>query len=294
MQPLLEAIMKFGLDIPIAGEYADPRKLADLAFEAEESGWDGFFIWDIIFTSGEALAPVVNPWVALAAIAMRTQRIRIGAMLTPLSRRRPWQVARETVALDILSHGRLTFGAGSGYQERDFTPFGEEYDPKIRAEKLDEGLEVLKGLWSGENFSFHGKHYQLENVTFLPKPLQSPGIPVWLAGGWPNRKPLRRAARWDGIYLMTVNQVTNELLKLEEIREAVTYMKGYREGTGPFDVAVNGEVPDDAGKAAEIIQAYQEAGATWWIALEGSGESFEEYRARIRQGPPRYDPSLQM
>ena len=247
--------MKFGLDIPTAGSYADPRKLAELAAEAEEAGWDGFFIWDIIFSSGESNVPVLDPWIALAAIAMRTQRIRIGAMLTPLSRRRPWQVARETVALDLLSNGRLNFGAGSGYQARDFVPFGEDFDLKVRAEKLDEGLEVLKGLWSGEAFSFHGKHYQVDNVTFLPKPVQSPRIPVWLAGGWPNRKPLRRAARWDGIYLMTVNQVTHELLTPEEIREIVTYIKTYRESTDPFDVAFNGDIPAgaDARQAAEII-----------------------------------------
>ena len=281
--------MKFALDIPTAGAYADPRKLAGLAFEAEEAGWDGFFIWDIVFTSGESQEPVVDPWVTLAAVAMRTQRIRIGAMVTPLTRRRPWQVAREAVSLDLLSNGRLTFGAGSGYQARDFTSFGEEYDLKIRAEKLDEGLEILKGLWSGEPFSFHGKYYQLDTVTFLPKPLQSPRIPIWLAGGWPSRKPLRRAVRWDGIYLMTVNQVTNEPLKLEEIREAVAYMQTYRESTEPFDVGVNGVAPNDAGKAAEIIQAYQEAGATWWIDLAGEGESFEEYRARIRRGPPRFN-----
>ena len=278
--------MKFGLDIPTGGVYADPRKLADLAAEAEEAGWDGFFIWDIVFTSGESPEPVVNPSVALAAIAMRTERMRIGAMVTPLSRRRPWQVARETVSLDHLSNGRLIFGAGSGYQQRDFTPFGEEYDLKIRAEKLDEGLEILEGLWSGEEYSFHGKHYQLENVTFLPKPLQSPRIPVWLAGGWPRRKPLRRAARWDGVCLMTVNQETNELLKPEEIREVVAYIQSYRESSESFDVTVYGEAPDDAGKAAGIIRAYQEAGATWWIDFEHEGESLEDYRARIRRGPP--------
>ena len=277
--------MKFGLDIPTGGAYADPRKLADLAFEAEQAGWDGFFVQDVLY-SVDALT---DPWVALSAVAMRTQRMRIGVFLTPIPRRRPWRLAREAVALDYLSNGRLIFGAALGFQDLDFTPFGEEYDAKIRAEKLDEGLDVLKGLWSGEPFSFHGKHYQLDNVTFLPKPLQSPRIPIWLAGGWPRRKPLRRAARWDGIYLMTVNQVTNELLKPEEVREAVTYMQAQRESSEPFDIGVNGEVPDDAGKAAEVIQAYQEAGATWWIDLEGEGESFEEYRARIRRGPPRFN-----
>ena len=277
--------MKFGLDIPTGGAYADPRKLADLAAEAEEAGWDGFFIQDVLFS----MDTLVDPWVTLAAIAMRTQRMRIGVFLTPLPRRRPWQLARESVTLDYLSNGRLIFGAALGFQAPDFTLFGEEYDIKIRAEKLDEGLEVLKGLWSGEAFSFQGKHYQLENVTFLPKPLQSPRIPIWLAGGWPSRKPFRRAARWDGIYVMTVNQVTNELLTFAEVQEIVAYIKTYRESSDPFDVAVNGEAPDDANQAAEIIQAYQEAGATWWIALEGEGESFEGYRARIRRGPPRMD-----
>ena len=218
---------------------------------------------------------------------MRTQRMRIGALLTPLSRRRPWQVARETVAIDHLSNGRLVFGAGSGYQALDFTTFGEDYDLKVRAEKLDEGLEILQGLWSGEPYSFQGRHYQVNDAQMLPKPLQSPRIPIWLAGGWPKRKPLRRAARWDGIYLMTVNQVTGELLTLEEVREIVAYIRTYRESADPFDVAVNGEIPAGAQNGSEIVQAYQEAGATWWVELEGSGESFEEYRARIRRGPPK-------
>ncbi|MFL5624113.1 MAG: LLM class flavin-dependent oxidoreductase, partial [Ktedonobacteraceae bacterium] len=152
---------------------------------------------------------------------------------------------------------------------------------------LDEGLEVLKGLWSGEAFSFHGKHYQINDVMFLPKPLQSPRIPVWLAGGWPRHKPLRRATRWDGIYLMTVNQVTGELLTPGEIQEIVAYVNAHREATDPFDVAVNGETPADPHKRAEIIQQYSEAGATWWVELEAEGEAFEEYRERIRRGPPR-------
>lgn len=279
--------MKYGLDIPTAGAYADAHTLASLAAEAEEAGWDGFFLWDVLFAKDQPTVPVVDPWIALAAIAIQTHRIRIGAMLTPLPRRRPWQVARQTVALDHLSHGRLVFGAGLGYQALDFTPFSEEYDPKIRAEKLDEGLEVLKGLWSGEPFSFQGNHYQIDEVTLLPKPFQSPRIPVWLAGGWPRHKPLRRAARWDGIYLMAANQVTGEFLTPEEIREIVTYVKTYREAAHPFDVAVNGELSPDPGQRAEMIQRYSEAGATWWVEVEVPGQSFEEYRERIQQGPPR-------
>jgi alkanesulfonate monooxygenase SsuD/methylene tetrahydromethanopterin reductase-like flavin-dependent oxidoreductase (luciferase family) len=208
------------------------------------------FLWDGLFAKDQPTVPVVDPWIALAAIAIQTHHIRIGAMLTPLPRRRPWQVARQTVALDHLSNGRLVFGAGLCYQALDFTPFGEVYDPKIRAEQLDEGLEVLKGLWSGETFSFQGKHYQIDEVTLLPKPLQSPRIPVWLAGGWPRHKPLRR------------------------------------EAADPFDVAVNGELLTDPRARAEMIQRYREAGATWWIELEPPGQSFEKYRAHIRQGPP--------
>jgi alkanesulfonate monooxygenase SsuD/methylene tetrahydromethanopterin reductase-like flavin-dependent oxidoreductase (luciferase family) len=280
--------MKYGLDIPTAGAYANARTLATLAAEAEEAGWDGFFLWDVLFAQDQPTIPVVDPWIALAAIAMRTHHIRIGAMLTPLPRRRPWQVARQTVALDYLSNGRLVFGAGLGYQALDFTPFNEEYDSKIRAEKLDEGLEVLRGLWSGETFSFQGKHYQVNEVTLLPKPLQSPRIPVWLAGGWPRHKPLRRAARWDGIYLMAANQVTGESLTPEEIREIVAYVNTYREADDPFDVAINGELTDPR-QRVEMIQRYSEAGATWWVEVEAPGQSFGEYQKRIRQGPPRVE-----
>jgi alkanesulfonate monooxygenase SsuD/methylene tetrahydromethanopterin reductase-like flavin-dependent oxidoreductase (luciferase family) len=279
--------MRYGLDIPIAGEYADPHKLAALAAEAEEAGWDGFFLWDVLFAKDQSSVPVTDPWIALAAIAMRTQRIRIGAFLTPLPRRRPWMVARQTVALDYVSHGRLIFGAALGYQSLDFIPFGEEYDPRLRAEKLDEGLEILQRLWSGETFSFHGRHYHLQEAQMLPRPLQSPRIPVWLAGGWPNRKPLQRAARWDGIYLMTVNQTTGKLLTPEEVQEINAYIKTYRPGVEPFDVAINGELPANPDEGAEMILAYSEAGATWWIEYEGSAQSFEEYQTRIRRGPPR-------
>jgi len=279
--------MKYGLDIPTTGEYADPHKLADLAAEAEAAGWDGFFLWDVLFAEGQIAVPVVDPWIALAAIALCTQRIKIGAMLTPLPRRRPWQVARQTVALDHLSQGRLIFGAGSGYQALDFTPLGEEYDLKVRAEKLDEGLEVLNGLWSGEPFSFSGKHYQVNDVLMVPKPVQSPRIPVWLAAGWPKRKPLRRAARWDGVCLMTVNQVTNELLTPGEIREIVAFVNSSREGDSPFDVAMNGETPSDPHRGAAIVLPYREAGTTWWVEYAASRSSYEAYRERIRQGPPR-------
>ncbi len=198
--------MKYGLDVSIAGSYANPRVLADLAAEAEEAGWDGFFVWDALFFGNQLDIPMADPWVALAAIAVKTRRLRLGAMVTPLARHRPWQVARAAVSLDHLSAGRLIVGVGLGYQALDFEAFGEEADPMIRAEKLDEGLQIMNGLWTGEPFSFQGKHYQVNHVQFLPKPTQTPRIPIWVAGYWPNKRPFRRAARWDGVYPGRVNE----------------------------------------------------------------------------------------
>jgi alkanesulfonate monooxygenase SsuD/methylene tetrahydromethanopterin reductase-like flavin-dependent oxidoreductase (luciferase family) len=277
--------MKFGLDVALSGTYADPHKLAELAAEAERAGWDGFFVWDCLFEPESPTEPVVDPWITLAAIAMRTKRIKIGAFMTPLPRRRPWKVAREAVTLDHLSGGRLIFGAGSGFQSHDFAPFGEELDPKVRAEKLDEALAILDGLWTGEAFSYHGNHYQVNEVTLRPKPIQSPRIPIWLAAGWPRRKPFRRAANWDGIYVMTVNQLTDEILTLAEIKEIVAYLKAHRSRLEPLEIAVNIEMPANSEQGRELVQSYTEAGVTWLLEL--SPETFEAYQERIWPGPPR-------
>jgi alkanesulfonate monooxygenase SsuD/methylene tetrahydromethanopterin reductase-like flavin-dependent oxidoreductase (luciferase family) len=275
--------MKFGLDVSTANRYSDPGLLADLAAEAEAAGWDGFFVWDAVFAR-PADRPMADPWVALAAIAMQTQRIRIGALVTPLARRRPWKVARETVSVDLLSKGRLIFGVGLGYQALDFEAFGEEADPKIRGEKLDEALEVLTGLWSGRRFSFKGEHYQVKNVKFLPKPVQSPRIPIWVAGYWPNRRPFRRAAKWEGVLPGKVNE---EHLTTEDLKEILAYIKAHRQNLGPFEVAVYGSTPLSPDKAAKVVQPWIEAGATWW--REGIGDwrgSIKTVRERIRSGPP--------
>ncbi len=277
--------MKFGLDVGTSGDFANPRKLVDLAVQAEKSGWDGFFVWDVLFTDQSMNESVIDPWITLAAIAMNTERIRIGAFMTPLARRRPWLVARQTATLDQLSNGRLVFGAALGYQELDFMPFGEDYDPKVRAKKLDEGLEILTGLWTGDTFSFHGDYYQVDHARFLPKPVQLPRIPVWTAGGWPRHKPLERAAKWDGVYLMAVNQTTQERLTPREIREISAYIQARRTGKEAFEIAVNVEGPADSKAAVDVAQSYQEAGATWWVEL--SPDTVEEYGQRIRKGPPR-------
>ena len=170
--------MHFGIHLPIFGPYGDALRLADLAAEAEEAGWDGFFLWDAVANA----LPLVDPWVALTAIALNTKRIRLGPLVTPLSRRRPWKVARETVSLDHLSHGRLILGAGSGGDPEEFDDLGEARDPKIRAAMLEEGLEVLINLWSGKTFTFEGSYYHIQTAQFLPRPLQSPRIPIWVGG----------------------------------------------------------------------------------------------------------------
>jgi alkanesulfonate monooxygenase SsuD/methylene tetrahydromethanopterin reductase-like flavin-dependent oxidoreductase (luciferase family) len=277
--------MKYGLDVSITGAYAHASLLADLAALAEEAGWDGFFVQDSLLTA--ASEALVDPWVALCAIALRTQRLRIGALMTPLAAFRPWQVARQTVSLDHLSRGRLIFGAGLGFQAHDFVAVGEDADPRRRAEKLDEGLEILRKLWSGEAFSFHGTHYQMTEAQLLPKPLQSPSIPVWIAGVWPNRKPFRRAAGFDGIYIAS-QKANGEPFTPLELQEALAYIRTQREPASPFDVAFAGETPADFEKDTKIVQPYVSAGVTWW--LEGiwtERGSVQEMRERIRQGPPR-------
>jgi alkanesulfonate monooxygenase SsuD/methylene tetrahydromethanopterin reductase-like flavin-dependent oxidoreductase (luciferase family) len=279
--------MKYGFDLSIVGEYCNPQLLVNLAVEAEQAGWDGVFLWDCVFAANEPSWPVTDPWIVLAAIAARTQRIRIGAMLTPLARRRPWMVARETVALDHLSNGRLIFGAGLGYQSLEFTPFGEEYDPKIRAEKLDEGLAVLSRLWQGEAFRFDGKHHQVDVPNFLPKPIQSPRIPIWIGGYWPNHRPFRRAARWDGVYAGS-EKADGEPLTFADFQEMVAYLKAQRVSPVPFDIAVPGITPSDPAQGAEIVQPYIDAGATWWVeAINQWVGPLEEMKERIRSGPPK-------
>jgi alkanesulfonate monooxygenase SsuD/methylene tetrahydromethanopterin reductase-like flavin-dependent oxidoreductase (luciferase family) len=200
-------VMKYGINLPNVRACADPRLLAELAHEAEDARWDGVFIFDSLYSpdwgsrpDAPSVAPAADPWIALAAMAMRTDRVRLGIMVTPLARRRPWKVARETVTLDHLSNGRLVLPVGLGWTpDGGFANVGEELDRKRRAGMLDEALAIITGLWSGAPFAFSGEHYNVQEMTFLPKPLQSPRIPVWVVGAWPREKSMRRTLHWDGI-----------------------------------------------------------------------------------------------
>jgi alkanesulfonate monooxygenase SsuD/methylene tetrahydromethanopterin reductase-like flavin-dependent oxidoreductase (luciferase family) len=254
--------MQYALYLPNFGAEHSARGLANLAREAEEAGWDGFFLWDHIIYEAEGV-PMVDVWVALTAIAMTTTRIRLGATVTPLPRRRPWKLARETVTLDHLSNGRLTLGVGLGVAE-DYATFGEDSDNKVRAAKLDEGLEILTGLWKGQPFEHHGQAYDIERITFQPPSLQQPRIPVWVGGWWPTKAPFRRAARWDGV--IPLKQSGDNLLTPQDVMEVRDFIRGERTINEPFDIAIiSWTDPSDPKAAIEKVASYAQAGTTWWL-----------------------------
>jgi alkanesulfonate monooxygenase SsuD/methylene tetrahydromethanopterin reductase-like flavin-dependent oxidoreductase (luciferase family) len=279
--------MQYALYVPNYGKEMSARAFADLAAEAQEAVWDGFFMDHILGRKSRG-DPMVDPWITLAAMAMRTEHLRIGTAVTPIPRRRPWKLARETVTLDHLSNGRLTLSVGIGFPpDAEFEQFGEESDDKIRAEKLDEGLAVLAGLWRGQPFAFQGKHYQVGKSVFKPAARQALRIPIWVGGFWPHKGPFRRAARWDGVIPLTEKGwVTPKVL-----REILSYIHAHRTSTGPYDAALIGHSETTrAGRAQSLKQIEQlgEAGMTWWLeSLYSERNSVKEMRARIRKGPPK-------
>ena len=239
-------------------DFSDPRRLAELAHEAEVAGWDGFFIWDAMFFY-PTFHPIADPWVSLAAVAMHTQRLQIGTLVTPIARRRPWKLARETVSVDRLSNGRLILGVGLGDSVQ----------------------------W---DFGF------FDEVTFRPTPVQSPRIPIWVGGWWPNKPPLCRAARWDGVCPIK----WGVSITPAEWREILAYVQEHRTSSAPLDAVHSGPTPvDNPAEAAAIVEPYADAGVTWWIEPVDPwlfGWSYEVpwppeatvlVRERIQQGPPR-------
>jgi alkanesulfonate monooxygenase SsuD/methylene tetrahydromethanopterin reductase-like flavin-dependent oxidoreductase (luciferase family) len=284
--------MYYGLTLP--NMHYDPHTIIELACDAEAAGWDGVFVWDCVTMGDEETH---DPWVIMAAIAARTERIRIGPMITPLSRRRPWKVARETVSLDHLSRGRLVLPVGLGeINDGGFSKVGEVTDRKTRARMLDEGLDILTGLWSGQPFSYEGEHYHVQEMTFAPPPVQSPRIPIWVVGAWPRKKSLARALRYDGILPAKMNEDGSFAdITPDDIRALKAYIDEHRSlvgQSGAYDIVYEGETPgDDSAKAAAIVQPLAEAGVTWWLEAvwhtpetQGGAEGMRE---RIRHGPPR-------
>ncbi len=249
-------VIERGLYLAPFDQLADPRLLVDLARLAESRGWAGLFLWDRITYPPRDRA-VADPWVTLSAMALATETLRLGPMITPLSRRRVQKVARETVTLDHLSNGRLTLGVGLGSDADDFEPFGEVVDPRGRARILDDGLEQLDGFWRG---------------GFNPLPVQRPRIPVWVAAKWPNRRPVRRAIRWDGLFPIDLPGPEG----LAELADEIGQARAGREE--PFDLVV--EVPPGGD-----VRSWEEAGATWVLTSIEPQPSEREIRDVIEAGP---------
>jgi alkanesulfonate monooxygenase SsuD/methylene tetrahydromethanopterin reductase-like flavin-dependent oxidoreductase (luciferase family) len=265
--------LRSALWLPLFDDLADPRVVAQLAADAEAAGWDGCFVWDHVDWRAP-VRQVADPWITLAAMATATERLRLGPMVSPLARRRPAKVARETATLDQLSGGRLVLGVGIGSDRfaGEFSKTGEQLDDRRRGEMLDESLEILAAAWSGEPVHHHGEHYTVDDVEFLPRPVQRPGVPVWAAGFPGKIKPMRRAARLDGFFPVNLERP-------DQLAEVVATITDLRPGmTGPYDFAVS--LPVDADP-----RPYAAAGATWCLAEFDPGVPLDTVRGVLRDGP---------
>ena len=282
--------MQHGLELPNMCPGGNVQVLVQLACLAEEAGWDGVFLEDYIIHHAATDAPTFDPWVVLTAIALRTERVRLGTTITPLSRRRPWKLAREAVTLDHLSHGRLILGVGIGDRgDPGFAQVGEITDAKRRARMLDEALDVLVGLWSGQPFSYRGEHYQVRDVTFLPRPMQQPRIPIWVGGSWPHKGPVQRAARWDGIvpYKDTHGRGWQDMTP-DDVQALKAELSSQRSAS--FEIMLGGRRRGmDWEQERALIRSLAEAGATWWGEYI-EPDDLEDLQAcieRVKQGPLR-------
>jgi alkanesulfonate monooxygenase SsuD/methylene tetrahydromethanopterin reductase-like flavin-dependent oxidoreductase (luciferase family) len=255
--------VRHAMFMPNFGVFSDAALVGELAARSESAGWDGWFIWDhVVHRAGNE--PAVDPWMALSVAAVLTNRILLGPMVTPIPRRRPWNVARQAATLDHLSDGRAVLGVGLGATGTpEFGGFREEEDLVKRGELLDEGLDVIEALWTGEEMHHSGEHFTVEGVTFLPRPVQDP-LPIWIAAVWPNRRPLRRASRFQGV-------VPLGLPGPETLAEVLGYV-----GAGK-DVVVKAD--------GHPVSEWERAGATWILHEVGAGESARSVEQKIDAGP---------
>lgn len=285
--------MNFGLDLPCGGACADPRFLAELAALAESSGWDGVFLEDYIVYSKEPDCPTADVWVALAAMALATTRIRLGTAVTAASRRRPWKLAREVVTLDHLSGGRVTLGLGAGDPADDgIRKVNEERSAKGRGQLLDETLAILGGLFSGQRFSFKGSHYSVEDMRFQPVPVQPGGVPIWVGGGWPRAKPLRRASSQAGFmpyHPSTADPFVDadDIFGPADVRQMRSQLLELRGDLDGFDLVIGGQRRRADWEAErDHIAAIAEAGATWWCEWVPPSTP-DQMRRSVAYGPLR-------
>ncbi len=257
-----------------------PREIAALAGEAERAGWDGVFTYDAIAIGVDEL---YDPWALLAAMAMTTTAVTLGAIVFAPTRRRPWVVARQALTVDQLSAGRLVVPVGLGtLDDLGFGNVGEPTAGRERAAILDETLAILDGLWSGEPFEHHGQHYDFGPMTFRPRPVARPRIPIWVVVAWPHERSVERALRWDGLVLQTDD--------LAEVASAAALARSRSAASGragPFEIVVQGSTPPDREAARAIAAPYARAGATWWIDADWRGVTLDRLTARVLAGPPR-------
>lgn len=261
--------MRYAISSPNVG---DPAWLVELATTTEEAGWDGFFLWDHLHLVRDLALDVFDPWVTLGAVARQTERVKLGTMITPVPRRRPWKLAKEIVTLDHLSGGRVVVGVGLGEPAADeFGAFGESTDARERAVLLDEGLALLDGFLRGEPVRHEGDAFSVD-AHLQPASVQRPRPPVWVAGKWPNRKPLERAARYEGV--MPISSGGGPIPP-RELRAAV-------------DVVRPGDGYDVVATAAPGVpwKEYEEAGATWIVeSAWPQGDWQDDLEQRVRAGP---------
>jgi alkanesulfonate monooxygenase SsuD/methylene tetrahydromethanopterin reductase-like flavin-dependent oxidoreductase (luciferase family) len=262
-----------------------PREFTELAVAAEKSGWNAIFTWEAVWGP--------DAWVTLTAAAMVTESIRLGTMLTPLPRIRPWDLAGRVATLDFLSGGRVQLAVGMGALHDGWLAFEADEGRKVRAEKLDEGLAVYDGLMRGQPYSFSGKHYQVRPTDFAPPPMpvQRPRVPVWVVGAHPSAPSLRRAAKWDGLLPTKVGVAAGDRFDPSDLAEVVAAVRPLREALGlswqGYEVIAEGiSTPDSAGQ--RLLQEWVDAGATWWVESDWSGgdDAVRRHRARIEAGPP--------
>jgi len=282
--------MQYGLSLPNGGAWGDAHTLSNLSQLAEDSGWNGFFLEDYIVWQSNQRVPTYDPWIALAAIAMQTKHIRLGTHVTPLARRRPWKVAKEAVTIDHLSNGRLILAVGLGdtgesvMPDISFTHFNEMQNPIERAHMLDEALDVITGLWSGKPFSYEGQYYQVKKIKSLPRPVQSPRIPIWIGGGLPLKGPMRRAARWDG---MCPYKHRSHFLTRDDIRMFRDFVQQERGSMGGYDIATGGSARGkDWERERDRIRSLAEVGVTWWTEyIPPNSGDLKTVQDFIKRGP---------
>jgi alkanesulfonate monooxygenase SsuD/methylene tetrahydromethanopterin reductase-like flavin-dependent oxidoreductase (luciferase family) len=271
--------MRFGVTLGAAGEGRDPRGMATLAALAESSGWDGVFLEDYLVYQGRSELPTYDPWVSLAAMATATDRVRLGLTVTPVPRRKPWELAAQTVALDHLSGGRLILGVGAGdATEPGFAAVGEPLEPRVRAELLDEGLAILDALWTGEPVHHRGRHFRVDGLRLAARPVQRPRIPIWVGGDLLVAGVRRRLTRWDGACVYKGPPGAGEPLTPHDVRDIVELVGRARGSADGFDVKIS-HTEDDG-----LLAALTEAGATWcnrWLPPA----PLDETRRAITRGP---------